>query len=399
MAIDGPIGERIRIYRLRRGLNQRQLAELVGRSESWLSQVERGIRSVDRLSVLLDIARILRTDVETLSGRRLEFAPNGEPELNGMDRVRDALSSYPALSSSEPAMADLEDLNNLTVEAHRRYQAADYGAAAQILPSLITTIDAAVVHASGDDLRRALVVQHQIYVATAKLVTKIGDGRLAWVAADRAVTAALRVDSPVLKGVAAYQLASAFYRFDRGEEGERIAIDMAESVTDDSPTGLSVRGSLFLLTSVMAGRRSDRGASQERLGHARQLADALGYDGNHAWTAFGPTNVAIHEVSASAELGDAQRAIAIAEHVDTSGLPDGLHSRRAQIHIDTAWAYAQHRNDPAVVINLLEAERVAPQTLRYNIIVREMLRELLKRERRSATPGLRPLAQRSGVLH
>jgi hypothetical protein len=30
--------------------------------------------------------------------------------------------------------------------------------------------------------------------------------------------------------------------------------------------------------------------------------------------------------------------------------------------------------------------------------VRELLRELLKRERRTATPGLRPLAQRVGVL-
>lgn len=46
----------------------------------------------------------------------------------------------------------------------------------------------------------------------------------------------------------------------------------------------------------------------------------------------------------------------------------------------------------------MEAERVAPEALRYNVIVREMLRELLKRERKSATPGLRPLADRSGVF-
>ncbi len=274
MVMEGPIGERIRIYRRRRGLSQRELAELAGRSESWLSQVERGIRSVDRLSVLVDIAKILKTDVETLSGRRMEFAPNGDPELDGMERVREALSAYPALLGSGPVVADLADLDQLTVEAHRRYQAADYGSAARILPSLITTIDSAVAQATGDELRRALVIQHQAYVATAKLVTKVGDGRLAWVAADRAVTAALRLDSPILKAAAAYQLASAFYRFDRGAaEGERIAIETAESFTDDSPMGLSVRGALFLITSVMAGRRSDRVASAERLGRARQLAE------------------------------------------------------------------------------------------------------------------------------
>ncbi len=81
MALEGPIGERIRIYRLRRGLSQRQLAGLVQRSESWLSQVERGIRSVDKLSVLIDIAKVLHVKVETLSGQPFALAPNGEPEL------------------------------------------------------------------------------------------------------------------------------------------------------------------------------------------------------------------------------------------------------------------------------------------------------------------------------
>jgi hypothetical protein len=46
----------------------------------------------------------------------------------------------------------------------------------------------------------------------------------------------------------------------------------------------------------------------------------------------------------------------------------------------------------------MEAERVAPQILRYNIVAREILRELLKRERRSSTPGLCALATRAGVL-
>ena len=55
------------MYRRRRGLSQAALAGLVGRSESWLSQVERGIRSVDRLSVLLDMAKILHVDVESLT--------------------------------------------------------------------------------------------------------------------------------------------------------------------------------------------------------------------------------------------------------------------------------------------------------------------------------------------
>ena len=68
MGQDMPIGERIAIYRRRRGMTQLVLAGLIGRSESWLSQVERGIRPIDRLSVLIDIAHVLKVNVTDLTG-------------------------------------------------------------------------------------------------------------------------------------------------------------------------------------------------------------------------------------------------------------------------------------------------------------------------------------------
>jgi transcriptional regulator with XRE-family HTH domain len=45
-------GQRIARARRRRGLPQAVLAGLVGRSESWLSQVERGKRGIDSHAVL-----------------------------------------------------------------------------------------------------------------------------------------------------------------------------------------------------------------------------------------------------------------------------------------------------------------------------------------------------------
>jgi transcriptional regulator with XRE-family HTH domain len=44
------------------------LAGLVGRSESWLSQVERGKRGVDSYVVLTRMAEVLRVEVEELTG-------------------------------------------------------------------------------------------------------------------------------------------------------------------------------------------------------------------------------------------------------------------------------------------------------------------------------------------
>ena len=87
-----------------------------------------------------------------------------------------------------------------------------------------------------------------------------------------------------------------------------------------------------------------------------------------------------------------------APNVDSSRLSPELVERRVYHMIDVARGYAQQRNDAAAVLTLLEAERVAPEEVRFHVIVPELLRELLKRERRAATPGLRPLAARVGVL-
>ena len=398
MPLEGPIGERIAIYRRRRGLSQRDLAGLIQRSESWLSQVERGVRSVDKLSVLIDIAKILKVKVETLSGAPFSLAPNGEPELDGILAIQGALGSYPGLGVSTPPPARLGDIERLTTEVHLRYQGADYGAAARILPGLIRSVDGHVATSRGEDRRRALELQSSVYVAAAKLVTKVGNSELAWLTADRAAGAAMHAESPTLGAAAAYQVACAFLKNDRLDDAETIALVTAGNLDDDSPLGLSVRGALTLIAAVIAARRNDRGEATERLQRAQLLADQLGEDANHGWTAFGPTNVAIHRVSAAAEMGDASTAIAQAEHIDTGRMPAGLLSRRAQVHIDMAWAYTQRRADAEAIVNLMEAERIAPQTVRYNVVVRELLREMLKRERRTATPGLRALASRAGVL-
>jgi hypothetical protein len=42
---------------------------------------------------------------------------------------------------------------------------------------------------------------------------------------------------------------------------------------------------------------------------ARQAGAQLGHEANFAWTAFGPTNVAVRDVSVALELGDFQVAL------------------------------------------------------------------------------------------
>jgi len=101
------------------------------------------------------------------------------------------------------------------------------------------------------------------------------------------------------------------------------------------------------------------------IGEARATADRLGQDRNDFWTAFGPTDVALHEVSTAVELGDAGEVVRKGEQLDPARFPAGLLGRRAQVYIDLARGYTQQRKDAAAVNMLLEAERFAPEAVRY----------------------------------
>jgi transcriptional regulator with XRE-family HTH domain len=81
------IGDRIAAYRRRRGLSQITLAGLVGRSESWLSQVERGKRGVHSLTVISDLAVALGTTPDTLIGADLP-TPSTSVGHTATDAVR-----------------------------------------------------------------------------------------------------------------------------------------------------------------------------------------------------------------------------------------------------------------------------------------------------------------------
>lgn len=399
----GSVGERIAAYRRRRGLSQAALAGLVGRSESWLSQVERGVRSVDRLSVLLDLAKLLHVEVEALTGRPWRYAPNGGSVLDGLDQVRTFFGRYDSLLDVEPDQPPaLHDFRAQVVGTHQAYQAAKYQEVVAGLPALLSSADAVHRTAAGDSRRDALLEYVSAYTVTAKLLTKMGANDLALLAADRCATAAVDADSLSARGMAAYQVVCALLRIDRVEDGERLAVGMAELVQRKAGPGkpmlLSVAGALWLASARAAARRTNRQEAGRRLDIADGLAQVLGEDGNFAWTAFGPTNVALHRASVAAELGDPGEVNRVSGDIDPDRLPVGLSGRRSQIHLDLAWANVQRKRDADAVLHLLEAERIAPEAVRYNSRVGGLVREMLARQKKSKTSALHRLAVRSGVL-
>jgi transcriptional regulator with XRE-family HTH domain len=419
------------------GVNQHAFAKLVHTSRSSIANIERGrqvstrdfwqrcdvvlrahgslIRNYDELQELQ--ARRHREAADALSAYREVdndgipvAALNGVPEqsLNEalvvvLEGLRSALTVYRPVTGPVGTGRRFPAVLTATIELHEAYQRADYGAAARALPTLLDDVNALVLVTSGTRRVRVLQTQAMAYIAASKLASKVGDGQLAWLAADRAASSAQLSNGAALTAVAAYQAAGALLLLPgKAAEAETVAVAAAEDIGPAAAQAdaelLSARGSLLLLAALTAGRRNDGPAARMYLNEAAALAEQLGGDGNRLWTAFGPTNVAVHEVSTAVALGRPDDAIRIGEVLDTSRLPGPLVGRRTQVHLDLAAANAQRPDgDAMAVLHMLEAERVAPQTVYVNARARTLLTTMLARERRVVTPGLRPLAERAGV--
>lgn len=359
------------------------------------------MRSVDRLSVLLDLATVLHVDVEALTGRSWHDAPKEASVVDEAEPIRRVLDRYDVLTDARRDDQKLPSSDRLSAHAdeiHRLYQDARYVPVIRALPELLQAADR--LHLAGDPEFRLAYVS--AYVVAAKLLTKLGSTDLAGRAADRAAVAAGVTGSLEAQGMAIFQVACTLLQSGRTAEAESLAVAMAErstaSVRPARPSLASTAGALWLIAALAAGRRADRTQASRWLDEADRLAQVLGRDANHGWTAFGPTNVAIHRVSVAAKVGDAAAATEAAAAVDVDRLPPGLRSRRAQTHVDLAWAEAKRKRDAEATLHLLEVEREAPAALRYNVLARETLWELLSRQRRRSSRVVTDLAARAGAL-
>ena len=283
------------------------------------------------------------------------------------------------------------------VSAHRAYQAARYDEVRELLPRLSASVDALVADGQLKEQRDALRLQNSVNVVAAKLATKAGDGLMALQAAERAQDAADAADDVFGQAAASYQRVCALLRQGRAAETEDLAVSAVDDRLDRSPAGLTWRGALTLIGAIIAARRNDPAEAERRLDEADELARDLGVDGNIGWTAFGPTNVLIHRLSAAVILNDPYGALAISEQIDATAMPVGLRGRQAQYYLDSASAHYLLGEDPLAVIHLLDTERVAPDLVLANPSAHRLIRDLLARERRHEVPGLRGLALRSGV--
>ncbi|MGH8886500.1 MAG: helix-turn-helix domain-containing protein [Egibacteraceae bacterium] len=395
------IGDRIAYYRRRRGLSQVACAALVGRSNSWLSQLERGLRQPDSVSVLIKLATALDVELPRLLGPAVDLPPDGGGH-------HDAPRGVPALAyelvcpdtfvrATVDRPMSLDALAERVERARRTRWAGRYTELALVLPDLIAA--GRLATQEGRDTRRAWGLLAHCYVLAEMLLEQLNEHRLRCLAADRAVAAAERTEDELLRGVSAWRLGYALLAHGALDLADHVAQDAAsllEAGLDEArPERVAVFGALRISMGHLATATDDVAAMREALGDAARVAQLLPDGYVDPWTAFCPANVGFNEIAAWANAGDPVEALRVADRTDFDALP--LPARQAWTWVRIAQAHGLRRKDTAAVAALLEAERIAPESVRYRRAVRDLVSVLLRREREPATPGLRGLARRIGI--
>ncbi|MDQ4031078.1 MAG: hypothetical protein M3332_01915 [Actinomycetota bacterium] len=276
---------------------------------------------------------------------------------------------------------------------------SDYFALERWLPTLIGCVEAASIQHAGDGHAIGQCLS-DVYSVAGWTLIKADSAIGAWIAAQRAVQAAEQAGDMLRAAAATRCLAEVHMRVGNFEEATRTAllaaIQLENTPPDSRQTAVSLRGAALLSAAAASARRGDSREAHAALKAAEGCAAELGQDRADLATAFGPTNVAIHQVAIAIELGDARGALRHVPLVQLDRMPKPLTERRARFLIDVARSYAHVKDDAAAIDALIQAETIAPDELRHHRLTHELVLQLLTRE--SRTSELRALAGRCNLI-
>jgi len=374
------LGRKIAEARHRRGLSQPELARMIDRSVAWVSQVERGARKVDRMSVLEMLADSLEMPLSQLAAEApVVAAVNEEPP--GVASLRLVLSGAWTLR----AMLNSHDDAPVIVQTRQRVEQAwslshqsRYSELADVLRDLVPDLESGVRAVPEDQRTEMFELLAAAYQACAAALAKLGEPDAAWIAADRSMAAAERAGHPLLVAAGAFRLSIVFLEAKYYAQAAEVASTAADSLwliaENGTPQAMSMWGALTLQRAMTAAHLGDAAAAYAHLDRARVIAERVGPGRDDFNTEFGPANAALYELAVAIELGDAGRALRVASAIDTSGLSP---ERQTRMLLDVARAHAQRRHVTDALAALTEAERLTPEAVQNISLVRQLATDLL----------------------
>jgi transcriptional regulator with XRE-family HTH domain len=397
------IGRRVRRARLRLGMPQADLATALGKTQGWVSKMERGLIELDRVGLLNLVAAELHVHPNDLIGRPYASSPAENQWQVSASSIMRELRRYdlaPVFDGTPRASGDLwREMTRL----HRLRDAAANVAILRVLPDLLREARALAEVSAGHEREEA----YAIYAVACKFAHtaahSLGHPELIAMAAERAAWSARLSGDPVMPALADWMRVWDMWATADWDDSLTLSDKAIAGVQRDYERGdpLAVRmwGTLQLRAAVSAARGGRAAETEERIGHAKAAADRLsGYQGppvhdRHSVT-FSPGNVQIHAISVALEMGDQTKALAINRRTGPEVVAALPHSRQGHHHMDLARAWLWDGSRDRALGELETAERIAPQLVRNHPVARSTLRSIVYAERIATREKLRRMSDR-----
>ncbi|WP_432159489.1 helix-turn-helix domain-containing protein [Streptomyces sp. NRRL F-5630] len=392
-------GQRMQILRTKRGLSRPVLAGLVGRSPSWVKQVEGGQIQTPALPIILRIAEVLRVrDLADLLGDQTPhqalFIGPGHARLPA---VREAMNSLALSAGQAPPISHLHA--RIARAWAARHSAPNHrDVLGSLLPALIRDGRLAVRQAdTAADRRTAQAALAEVYFLAQFFLSYQPDSALVWRVSERGMVAAQESEDPHSIGVAAWLAAQAH----RDSGGAHL--DAADTIVREALEYLSPRldtaddrtraisGALQFEAGYTAARRGEAGAAWGWWDQANRTAAALTPTYFHPVTSFSRAIMGAHAVTVAVELRSGHESVRQAAAADAAPIPS--RPRLARHRIEEARAYQLDGQADTALATLEKAHRAAPETIRWSGYARRIILE----EAESKSPARRRRA--AGLAH
>lgn len=397
------IGRRARRARLRLGMPQADLAAALGKSQGWVSKMERGLIELDRVGLLNQVAAELHIHPNDLIGRPYASSPDDNQWQVAASSILRELRRYDLtpLFDGVPRPASL--LWREVTRLHRLRDTASNIAILRVLPDLFREARALAEISDGHEREEA----YALYAVCCKFAHTaahaLGHPELVAMACERAAWSARLSGDPVLPAVADWM--RVWDMWATADWTDALALSdkaigtVQQAYEHGDPLAVRAWGTLQLRAAVSAARAGRSNEAEDRIGHAKDAAAQMGtytgapvYD-RHSLT-FSAGNVQIHAISVALEMGQQGKALEINRRTSPELVGALPNSRQGHHHMDIARAWLWDGNRGKALGELETAERIAPQLVRNHPIARSTLRSIVYAERASTREKLRRMSDR-----
>ncbi|MFI7122701.1 helix-turn-helix domain-containing protein [Amycolatopsis sp. NPDC049868] len=408
MASKSDVGDRVRMCRRRRGLSLRTTAQLAGLSPAFLSMVENGKRSLERVSHISALAEVLKVSAEDLVGPAVMISAQG-----GLADQTDAAITQLRLALAEASLhlltptACVSSVDDLSAQVDHLLLLCTQCRFFQVLQRLPDILACAYALSSSQICQDEMIFRRlmsRIYRdLCAPVLKEFGYMDLLALVLERSQSLAAESDDPFEMAVNAWQhsqLCTRLGLYERSAQVAELAADELASRSLDARRARAVYGRLHITAALAHARLSpQRSRSFDHLAEADSVATRMGESAMSGDSVrLSRASLHLNKLELLNVFGDFDSALAVLRSLDVCEFRDAIDSYAFNLLAGYSFAHLPDEGARAAR-HLLQAENISPHSLVADPYARSAVATLLSRPSyESVKVNMRGLSYRMGLF-